>query len=262
MIKQDYLTNNDCYKQGRKMQIKGLMLHSVGCGVENPMNFIKSWNKSGVYKCVHAFIDEHDVYETLPHDYRAWHCGKGEKGSFNDGYMGVEMCEPSSIVYISGSSFVDKDAEHTKKFVKNTYKVAVEYFAHLCSKYCLNPLAKNVIVSHSEGHRLGFASDHGDVEHLWDYVGLRMNQFRKDVFYSMVKNIKDKSAQRESIVKILSDCIIAENMLINEKMSKVHTIKVENYNYVKLDDLKNLGLSVGYDKANKIVSINFAVAKA
>ena len=89
-----------------------------------------------------------------------------------------------------------------------------------------------------------------------------MNQFRKDVFYSMVKNIKDKSAQRESIVKILSDCIIAEDMLINEKMSKVHTIKVENYNYVKLDDLKNLGLSVSYDKANKIVSINFATSKA
>lgn len=81
-------------------------------------------------------------------------------------------------------------------------------------------------------------------------------------FTAWSKNIKDESTKKESIVKILSDCIIAEDMLINEKMSKVHTIKVENYNYVKLDDLKNLGLSVGYDKSNKIVSINFAVEKA
>ena len=78
----------------------------------------------------------------------------------------------------------------------------------------------------------------------------------------MVKNTKDESTKKESIVKILSDCIIEENMLINGEMSKIHTIKVENYNYVKLDDLKNSGLSVGYDKANKIVSINFATSKA
>ena len=259
MIKQHYLTNNDCYKQGRKMQIRGLMLHSVGCNVENPMNFIKSWDKGGVYKCVHAFVDEKDVYETLPHDYRGWHCGKGENGSFNDVYIGVEMCEPSSIVYVSGSAFVDKDEDHTKSFVKNTYNVAVEYFAYLCTRYCLNPLQKNVIVSHSEGHRLGYASDHGDVEHIWDYIGLTMNQFRKDVFYTMVKNIKDEYVKKESISNILNDCIIAENMLVNDKMSKVHTIKIENYNYVKLDDLKNLGLNVDYNKADKVVSIKFAI---
>ena len=48
-------------------------------------------------------------------------------------------------------------------------------------------------------------------------------------------------------------------MLVNDKMSKVHTIKIENYNYVKLDDLKNLGLNVDYNKADKVVSIKFAI---
>ena len=86
-----------------------------------------------------------------------------------------------------------------------------------------------------------------------------MNQFRKDVFYTMVKNIKDEYVKKESISNILNDCIIAENMLVNDKMSKVHTIKIENYNYVKLDDLKNLGLNVDYNKADKVVSIKFAI---
>lgn len=30
-IIQSYLTNNPCYKAGRKITVKGLMLHSVGC---------------------------------------------------------------------------------------------------------------------------------------------------------------------------------------------------------------------------------------
>ena len=75
----------------------------------------------------------------------------------------------------------------------------------------------------------------------------------------MVKNIKDEYVKKESISNILNDCIIAENMLVNDKVSKVHTIKIENYNYVKLDDLKNLGLNVDYNKADKVVSIKFAI---
>ena len=79
------------------------------------------------------------------------------------------------------------------------------------------------------------------------------------MFYTMVKNIKDEYVKKESISNILNYCIIAENMLVNDKMSKVHTIKIENYNYVKLDDLKNLGLNVDYNKADKVVSIKFAI---
>ena len=71
IIKQ-HLTKNDCYKSATKMNIKGLMIHSVGCNVENPMNFIKSWNKAGIYKCVHAFVSTYAIYETLPYNYRGW----------------------------------------------------------------------------------------------------------------------------------------------------------------------------------------------
>lgn len=58
---------------------------------------------------------------------------------------------------------------------------AVELFAYLCKQYNLNPLSDGVIISHSEGHKRGIASNHGDVEHLWGKYGLTMEQFRQDI---------------------------------------------------------------------------------
>lgn len=57
----------------------------------------------------------------------------------------------------------------------------VELFAYLCEKYSLDPLKDGVILSHSEAHRRGIASNHGDVEHLWSRFGLSMGGFRQDI---------------------------------------------------------------------------------
>lgn len=125
---------------------------------------------------VHAFIDGNDgtVHQTLPWNHRGVHCG----GSANNTHIGVEMCEPASIKYISGSTFKDLDPVKTKEVVLRTYHAAVELFAHLCKQYKLNPLADGVIISHAEGCKRGIASNHGDPEHLWKVCGLSMNAFR------------------------------------------------------------------------------------
>lgn len=253
MIIQKYLTQNDCYKQGRVMKIRGIMLHSVGCSVEEPMRFIKSWDKSGIEKCVHAFIGRSDVYETLPHNYRGWHCGRGKNGSYNDGYIGIEMCEPRTIRYTNGSNYVDINRSYTRDFVSATYDQAVSYFAYLCKKYALNPLGDRVIVSHSEANRLGYASNHGDVEHIWNYVGISMDRFRHDVYDA---TIEDKDNKQKEKIKSVKNDIIIEKMRVNGKYESIHTIKDDNYNYVRLDDLKKLGLDVNYDKNTKMISIN------
>ena len=49
---QSILTKNDCYKSGRKITVKGLMLHSVGCSQPNASVFVKNWNRSGLEACV------------------------------------------------------------------------------------------------------------------------------------------------------------------------------------------------------------------
>ena len=42
-----------------------------------------------------------------------------------------------------------------------------------------------VIISHHEGNQRGIASNHGDVEHIWNKFGLTMDQFREDVKKAM-----------------------------------------------------------------------------
>ena len=72
------LTKNPCYTAGRKIKVKGLMLHSVGCPQPSASVFVKNWNKASYDRaCVHAFVDGNTgtVYQTLPWDHRGWHCG-------------------------------------------------------------------------------------------------------------------------------------------------------------------------------------------
>ena len=77
------------------------------------------------------------------------------------------------------------DGSNTKKHVLATYANAVQVFAKWCNDFGLNPLEDGVIISHHEGNQRGIASNHGDVEHIWDKFGLTMDQFRKDVKKAM-----------------------------------------------------------------------------
>lgn len=184
------LTKNPCYTAGRKITVKGLMLHSVGCPQPKASVFINSWNSASyTAACVHGFIDGNDgtVYQTLPWNHRGWHCGSGSNGSGNNTHIGVEMCEPACIKYTSGANFTCSDTATARAVAKRTYEAAVELFAYLCKQYSLDPTADGVILSHSEGYKRGIASNHGDPEHLWTQLGMgyTMNGFRKAVKEAM-----------------------------------------------------------------------------
>lgn len=194
-IKETILTKNPCYTAGRKITVKGLMLHSVGCPQPSALVFVNNWNKSTYDRaCVHAFIDGNTgvIYQCLPWSNRGWHGG----GASNNTHIGVEMCEPACIKYTSGSNFTCSDTATAKAVVKRTYEAAVELFAFLCKQYNLDPLADGVIISHREGHARGIASNHGDPEHLWNglKIGYTMDGFRKAVASAM-KPAEEKPAE-------------------------------------------------------------------
>lgn len=185
-LEQAILTKNPCYTAGRKITVKGLMLHSVGCSQPSASVFIKNWNSASYDRaCVHGFIDGNTgvVYQTLPWNHRGWHCG----GSGNNTHIGVEMCEPACIKYTSGAAFTCSDYPTARAVATRTYNAAVELFAMLCKKYGLNPTAAGVILSHKEGSARGIASGHVDPEHLWTQLGMNytMDGFRKDVQAAM-----------------------------------------------------------------------------
>lgn len=221
------LTKNPCYTAGRKIEVKGLMLHSVGCSQPSALAFIKNWNSPSFDRaCVHGFIDGNDgtVYQTLPWNHRGWHCGSSINGSANNTHIGVEMCEPACITYTGGATFKCSDIATAKTVVERTYKAAVELFAMLCKQYSLNPLADGVIISHKEGHSRGIASNHGDPEHLWSQLGMgyTMDTFRKAVKSAMDGSENKKEGTQASVFAGFSekDAVSIIGELCREDMKK------------------------------------------
>lgn len=180
-IIESFVTKNPCYRAARKLTVTGLMLHSVGAPQPKAEVFVRNFDRTNAQTCVHGFIDGNSgtLYQTLPWNYKAWHCG----GSGNDNYIGIEMCEPATIRYTGGSTFVDNNYKESRKVVWTTYQSAVEIFACLCEMFELNPMMD--IISHAEGHKKGIASNHGDPEHVWKKYGLTMDGFRADVKRAM-----------------------------------------------------------------------------
>lgn len=226
-IIQSILVNNDCFKLGRVIIPKGLMLHSVGCSQPLASAFIKQWNKPGVAKAVHGFIEPNgNVYQTLPFTMRGWHGG----GLSNNTHLGFEMTEPSTIKYNSNFGWTDLNSEKTKEFVLDTYKTAVELFSYLCREFGLNPLEDGVIISHSEGNKRGIASNHSDVEHIWSKFNLTMNQFRKDI--NTLMNGSEVMVEKSFIQKKI---VNTSSLNVREKPNAEATTKIVGT--LKLNDI-------------------------
>lgn len=207
------LMENDCYKSGRIIVPKGVMVHSTGAnnptvrryaqptpgsaGYDEALEVIginrngNDWNRAGVQKCVHAFIGRLadgsvGAVRTLPWDRRGWHAGTGERGSANNTHISFEICE---------------DDLTDPAYFAQTYRAAAELTAYLCKLYGLDPLAGGVVICHAEGHRRGTASDHVDVEHWWPRFGKSMDDFRRDVA-EMMKEEKENMTGEEIYRKL------------------------------------------------------------
>lgn len=176
-------TQSDCYKASRTIEPQGIILHSVGCNQPRASVFVGLWNKAGVKVMPHAVIDGSGViFQTLPYNVRGWHAG----GKANNTHVGIEMCEPDSLVYVNGWKFTvsDDDRPDALLLAERTYRSAVELCRDLCVQYALDPRR---IISHKEAHEMGIASDHGDPESFWDQLGTgySMDQFRADVQHAI-----------------------------------------------------------------------------
>ena len=204
-IIESMLTKNSCYKLSQKMQVKGLMLHSIGCPQPRAEVFARGWNNPNKEVAVHGFIDglTGDVWQFLPWGICGWHAG----GAANLTHIGVEMGEPDCIKYKpSSATFTVSDADKPAaiEVVKRTYAAAVELFAQLCRKFELDPLGDGVIIGHAEGYARGVASNHGDPEHIWRQLGLpyTMESFRRDVAEKLGKEVgNDQSWDFEYTVR-------------------------------------------------------------
>ena len=194
------LTANDCYKAGRTINPKGVMVHSTGANNPLVARYVQpsnndpnrdslqatiggnrnnnDWNNPGLDVCTHAFIGKLadggvGTVQTLPWNHLGWHAGYGKKGSANNTHIAFEICE---------------DALKSSAYFRKVYQEAVELTAMLCKEYGLDPLADGVVICHSEGHQRGIASNHSDVMHWFPKFDKSMDTFRADVAKAMGSN--------------------------------------------------------------------------
>ena len=174
------LTNNACFRAGKTIIPKGIMVHSTGAdnpwlkryvgpddGLLGKNQYNNHWNQEkpgGRQVCVHAFIGKLAdgtiaTYQTLPWNHRGWHAG----GTANNTHIGFEICEDG----LSDSTYFNK-----------VYREAVELCVFLCREF---GLTEKDIICHSEGYKQGIASNHGDVLHWFPKHGQSMDTSRADV---------------------------------------------------------------------------------
>ena len=177
-INSSILTQNNCYKANHTITPKGIMVHSTATPGATANTFINFWNKPGVSACVHAFIDDTGIYQTLPWNWRGWHAASGKNGSANNTHISFEICEPGGFKYSSGATMVGYDVKKNEEYFNNVYQKAVELCAYLCKKY---NLTEKDIICHSEGCAKGIASNHADVMHWFPKHNKNMDIFRNDV---------------------------------------------------------------------------------
>lgn len=182
-ITQFYLTENPCYKAGKKIKPSGIVVHSTGAnnayikryvnpddGVLGRNQYGNHWNrelKSG-NKCVHAFIGKVAdgsvrIYQTLPWDMRCWVVGSGKKGSHNNSHIQFEICE---------------DGLTDENYYKEAFDLAKRLCAFLCKQFDIDPAN---VIGHYESAAAGYGSNHGDPRNWQKKFGDSMDNFRNDV---------------------------------------------------------------------------------
>ena len=186
-LRKQYLTRNDCYRAGRTIRPQGVMVHSTGANNPSVARYVpgddvigrnqygNDWDRPGLEKCAHAFVGlfadgSVGTVQTLPWNWRGWHCGRGKNGSANDTHISFEICE---------------DGLEDASYFKAVYQEAVELTASLCKEHNLDPLADGVVICHKEGYQRGVASNHSDVLHWFPKFGKTMDDFRGDVAQKM-----------------------------------------------------------------------------
>ena len=174
------LTENACYKAGKKITVKGIIVHSTGANNPNLKRYVgpndgllgenqygNHWNTyhpGGREVCIHAFIGKLAdgtiaTYQTFPWNHRGWHAG----GSANNTHIGFEICEDGLTDYA---------------YFNKMYREAAHLCACLCKEY---GLTEQNIICHSEGYKQGVASNHGDVMHWFPKHDKSMDTFRAKV---------------------------------------------------------------------------------
>jgi flagellum-specific peptidoglycan hydrolase FlgJ len=237
-------TQSTCYKETRKMTIKGVLWHSTGANNPNLKRYVQpsdvkptadtyskakwlellgtntnsnDWNHVDIEVGLNGWIGKLanntiTSIQTMPWDYRPWGCGGGSKGSCNDGWIQFEICEDG----LSDVTYFNK-----------VYKEACELTAYLYKQYNIDPKGSvthngvkvPTILCHQDSYKLGLGSNHGDVYHWFNKYRKTMDTVRNDV-EALLKNKTTTTTNTNSTTTSNTTSTIAKTYKVVTKINK------------------------------------------
>lgn len=199
-------TQSTCYKGTKKFTPKGVLWHCTGANNPTLKRYVQpsdvrpkedtyskeewlkvlgknkygnDWNHITKQAGLNAWVGKLSdgtvaSIQTMPWNYSPWGCGKGSKGSCNDGWVQFEICE---------------DGLTDKTYFDTVYKEACELTAYICKLYNINPkeavtlngVKVPTILCHQDAYKLKLGSNHGDVYYWFKKHGKTMDSVRNDV---------------------------------------------------------------------------------
>lgn len=195
------MTQSTCYKGTSTMKPLGVLWHSTGANNPTLKRYVQPDDNAPNRAEMIALIGKNQynndfnhitrqaglnawigkladgtvaTIQVMPWNYKPWGCGKGSKGTCNNGWMQFEICE---------DGLTDKD------YFNAVYKEACELTAYYCKMYNLDPrgtvqyngVTVPVILDHKTSCDLNLGSNHGDVQHWFKKHGKTLDDVRNDV---------------------------------------------------------------------------------
>ena len=207
------------YSKGRHTTIKYLVLHYTANNGDTALSNCKYFSGANRNASAHYFVDENEVYRSVRDMNVAWHCG-----SMN-GYK-HKYCRNTNSIGIEMCSRIDSNGKFYIK--EETIANAIELTKYLMEKYDIK--VENVIRHYDV---TGKICPRPFVENLEDW-----KQFKDRLEEEMVKNIQIK---------------------LNGKIKTVEAINKNGFNFVKLRDVADDKINVGYDNIQALpyIEVNF-----
>lgn len=234
-------TNSTCYKGTGKMTVKGVLWHSTGANNPYLKRYVQpsdnapdkaqmlkllgvnvnknDWNHINYQAGLNCWIGKLEdgtvtTVQTMPWDYRPWGCGKGSRGSCNEGWVQFEICE---------------DALTDKNYFETVYQEACQLTAYLCKKYNINPtgsvsfngVSVPTILCHADSYKLGLGTGHADVEHWFSKHGKTMANVRNDVQRIMAQPEEEEIDMTKAEVTTMVQNLIKESNPTYETINDV-----------------------------------------
>ena len=269
-------TTSRCYKNTKKMTVKGVLWHSTGANNPTLKRYVQpsdnasdkeywlnllgknlygnDWNHISHSAGMNCWIGQLadgtvTTVQTMPWNYRPWGCGSGKKGSCNDGWIQFEICE---------------DSLNDKNYFDKVYREACEITAYLCKMYGLNPngfssvggVKVPVILCHYDSYKLGLGTAHGDVYNWFNKYGKTMDDVRNDVAALMKSgNIETTPSEPEKPVEkpaepvAPSTPVVSSGYLVRVTTDALNIRKGAGANYDVVDCIRNRGVYTIVDEA-------------